>query len=263
MTKTIQRVNYHTHCDRCRHARGSAEEYVEEAVRAGVSKLGFSDHMPFYDDRFGLRMPYAELDEYLGEITALREAYRDSLTITRGFEGEYVREDRAYYEKLLAREDCDYLLLGQHFYEKENGELINVYQLPDTRDYEIYAANIVEAMRTGYFRYAAHPDLIFLNDLPWDAHCERACDIIVEGAAKYGFALEYNANGFRRGKKQFSEGERYQYPLDRFWEKVKEAGLSVYVGSDCHDPEQVYDGIVEMACGKLEELGIAVRTDWV
>ena len=147
MTKTIQRVNYHTHCDRCRHARGSAEEYVEEAVRAGVSKLGFSDHMPFYDDRFGLRMPYQELDEYLGEITALREAYRDSLTITRGFEGEYVREDRAYYEKLLSREDCDYLLLGQHFYEKENGELINVYQLPDTRDYEIYAANIVEAIR--------------------------------------------------------------------------------------------------------------------
>ncbi len=37
----------------------------------------------------------------------------------------------------------------------------------------------------------------------------------------------------------------------------------MYVGSDCHDPEQVYDGIVEMACGKLEELGIAVRTDWI
>jgi len=111
----IQRVNYHTHCDHCRHARGKAEEYVEEAIKANVSKLGFSDHMPFYDDRFGLRMPYEELDSYLQEITALRDTFRDRLSITRGFEGEYVREDNAYYEKLLSRGDCDYLLLGQHF----------------------------------------------------------------------------------------------------------------------------------------------------
>lgn len=166
-------------------------------------------------------MPYEELEDYLLEITALREAYRDSLKLTRGFEGEYVREDNAYYEKLLSREDCDYLLLGQHFYEKANGKLVNVYALKDTEDYEIYAGNIVEAMRTGYFRYAAHPDLIFLNEFSWDLHCDRACDIILDGAVRYGFALEYNANGFRRGKKQYPDGERYQYPNDRFWEKVR------------------------------------------
>ena len=266
MAKTIQqiqRVNYHTHCERCRHAKGRAEEYVKEAIRAGVSKLGFSDHMPFYDDRFGLRMPYAELDDYLREITELRRACREKLMIFRGFEGEYVREDNAFYEKLLSREDCDYLLLGQHFYEKAEGELVNVYQLDSTEDYEIYGRNIVEAMRTGYFRYAAHPDLILLNDFPWDIHCERACDSIVEGAVRYGFALEYNANGFRRGKKQYSDGERCPYPHDRFWEKVKEAGISVYVGSDCHEPGQVYDITVETAYGKLQEMGIAVRTDWI
>lgn len=262
-SKLTQRVNYHTHCDRCRHAKGKAEEYVEEAIRANVSKLGFSDHMPFYDDRFGLRMPYGELDDYLEEITALRDAYGDRISITRGFEGEYVREDNAYYEKLLSRGDCDYLLLGQHFYEKADGELVNVYRLENTEGYEIYASNIVEGMRTGYFRYAAHPDLIFLNDFPWDIHCERACDVIVDGAVRYGFPLEYNANGFRRGKKAYADGERFQYPHDRFWKKVQEAGVSVYVGSDCHEPGQVYDGIVEEAYGKLKEMGIAVRTDWI
>ena len=48
----MERVNYHTHCEYCRHARGKAREYVEEAVKKGVVKLGFSDHMPFYDERF-------------------------------------------------------------------------------------------------------------------------------------------------------------------------------------------------------------------
>ena len=37
----------------------------------------------------------------------------------------------------------------------------------------------------------------------------------------------------------------------------------MYVGSDCHEPGQVYDITVETAYGKLQEMGIAVRTDWI
>ena len=73
----MERVNYHTHCEYCRHARGKAREYVEEAVKKGVVKLGFSDHMPFYDERFGLRMPYAQLGEYIDEVEALREEWKE------------------------------------------------------------------------------------------------------------------------------------------------------------------------------------------
>ncbi len=258
----MERVNYHTHCEYCRHARGKAREYVEEAVKKGVVKLGFSDHMPFYDERFGLRMPYAQLGEYIDEVEALREEWKEKggLEIFCGLEGEYVREDSAYYEKLLSGGKCEYLLLGQHFYETGQGELVNVYHLKDTKEYECYSANVVEGMRSGYFRYVAHPDLIFLNHLAWDIHCDRACDILIDGAVKYGFALEYNANGLRREKKQYPDGERHPYPHEKFWDKVKGTGIEVYVGSDCHAPEQVYDGIVEMAYGKLQEMGMNPRT---
>ena len=260
--KTFERVNYHCHCDRCRHAKDPAKAYAEEAVKKGLKRLGFSDHMPFPDDRFGLRMPYGELEDYLEEIAGLKKQYMDKMDIYCGFEGEYVREDRNYYEWLLNHEKVDYLLLGQHFYETEQGELINVYRIEDTTQYEIYAENVVEAMKTGYFRYAAHPDIIFLNNFAWDVHCEKACDIMVDGAVKYGFALEYNANGFRRKKQMFVDGERYQYPHEKFWDKVKGTGIDVYVGSDCHESLQVYDEIVEMAYERLREKGIPVRTDW-
>lgn len=262
MEVTLERVNYHCHCERCRHARGPARAYVEEAVRKNLVRLGFSDHMPWPDDRFGLRMPYAEIQDYMEEIRRLKEEFADRLHILCGFEGEYVREERDYYEKLLAEPGCDYLLLGQHFCETRQGELINVYSLTDTAQYETYAENLVEAMKTGYFRCIAHPDLIFLNDLALDIHCERACDIILEGAARYGAALEYNANGFRRGLHRFVDGERYQYPLERFWDQVRDAHIDVYVGSDCHDPGQVYDEFVELAIDRLREKGIAARTDW-
>lgn len=259
----MERVNYHTHCERCRHARGSAREYVEEAVKKGVVKLGFSDHMPFYDDRFGLRMPYSEIEEYMEEIVALREQWRGTLDIFCGFEGEYVREDNAFYEKLLSHKNCEYLILGQHFYETDEGELINVYQMQETQQYEAYSTNAVEAMRTGYFKYLAHPDLIFLNDLAWDIHCDRACDILIDGAVKYGFALEYNANGFRREKKQYVDGERYQYPHEKLWQKVRETQIPVFVGSDCHEPQLVYDENVEMGYENLEKLGIVPRLNLI
>lgn len=260
MIEEMERVNYHTHCERCRHAKGTAREYVEEAVKAGVVKLGFSDHMPFYDDRSGLRMPYSEIGEYIEEIGLLREEWKGRLEISCGFEVEYVREDTAFYEKWLANDNCEYLLLGQHFYETAQGEFMNVYQMRETQQYEAYSANVVEGMKTGFFRYAAHPDLIFLNDSAWDIHCDRACDILIDGAVKYGFALEYNANGFRREKKQYPDGERYQYPHEKFWEKVRGTRIPVFVGSDCHDPKAVYDETVERSYGKLRELGISPET---
>lgn len=257
-----ERVNYHCHCARCRHAFGTAREYVEEAVLGELVRLGISDHMPFEDDRFGMRMPYAELEDYFQEIAELKREFQGRLDIFCGLEGEYFWEDDRYYDRLLSRTGCSYLLLGQHFYKNGQGKLINVYQLENTEQYEEYAHAAVEGMKTGYFRYLAHPDLIFINDLAWDAHCERACDILIDGAVKHRFPLEYNANGFRRKKQKYADGERYPYPHGRFWDKVMGTEIEVYVGSDCHEPSQVYDSFVEMAYERLKERKIPVRTDW-
>ena len=63
----MKKVNYHTHCARCRHAIGTEENYVKKALDYGLDVLGFSDHLPFPGDIFGMRMPYSELEEYLGK----------------------------------------------------------------------------------------------------------------------------------------------------------------------------------------------------
>lgn len=256
------RVNYHTHCNRCRHAGGTAKEYVQFGVGQKVEKLGFSDHMPFPDDRFGMRMPYAEIEAYLDEIAGLKAQAAGSMEIFCGFEGEFVRGEEAYYERLLADARCDYLILGQHYFSNSQGETVNIYMLGDAEQFEFYSRNVVEAMRTGYFRYVAHPDLFLINYPAWDIHCDRTCDILIDGAVKYGFALEYNANGLRRGKHLYADGERYPYPHEKFWERVKNTGIRVYVGSDCHSPEQVYDAYVQKSYRTLEEMGIAAETDW-
>lgn len=259
-----EKVNFHTHCYRCRHGHGAVMEYAEEAIRKGVTTLGFSDHMPFPDDRYGgRRMPYTEIEDYLDEIAILKDRLEGKIRILRGFEGEYIRSQGKFYEWLLNHDKCDYLILGQHFAEDEDEHFINTYGLSDTAQYEIYAKNVVESMRSGYFRYLAHPDLFFVNDYPWDIHCDRACDIIIDGAVKYNFAIEYNANGPRQGKKFYKDagGQRDMYPYPRFWDKVEGTGIRIYVGSDCHEPESVYDAYVELAYERLKNRGIPVCTD--
>jgi len=40
-------ANYHTHTWRCGHAEGTERDYAQQAEKAGIRILGFSDHTPY------------------------------------------------------------------------------------------------------------------------------------------------------------------------------------------------------------------------
>ena len=48
------KVNFHTHTYRCKHAVGNEEDYVIEAINQNLTTLGMSDHGPYPDDRLVL-----------------------------------------------------------------------------------------------------------------------------------------------------------------------------------------------------------------
>ena len=121
----MKKINFHTHTNRCRHADGIAADYVQSALSAGVTQLGFSDHAPFPDYDFGMRMPYCELSEYIEDINALTVQYRTDIILWKGLEIEYLPEYRDYYEALLTRSGMDYLLMGEHFYKNASGKTTN------------------------------------------------------------------------------------------------------------------------------------------
>lgn len=81
------------------HAEGTEADYVKTALDAGLDVLGFSDHGPFPDNRFDSRMPYADLDEYLACMDALRPTV--PFPILKGLEIEYCPDSRDYYSFLL------------------------------------------------------------------------------------------------------------------------------------------------------------------
>ena len=249
------RINYHTHTNRCLHAQGSEEDYVLSAIHSNVDILGFSDHAPFPDKDFGLRMSYDQLKDYINTIDILAEKYSDNIKLAKGLETEYLPEYNQYYEDLLTKEGLQYLLLGEHFFTTAQGHF-NIYNATSTDIYIDYAKAIASALKTKYFKMIAHPDLFLLNPFAWDKNCEIACDIIINEAANTNTILEYNANGFRRGKKEYPDGIRFPYPHHAFWERVSKTNIPVIVGSDCHNPKQVWDDYVEFSYKELNTYGI-------
>ncbi len=250
------RTNYHTHTKRCLHAFGTEEDYISSALNAGVSVLGFSDHAPFPDVDYGYRMPYSELREYFAAVDRLREERADDIIIKKSLEIEYLPQYVEYYERLLEIEKVDYLLLGEHFYINGAGEFHNITQATGTEAYLDYAKAIAAALETGYFRMLAHPDLFTINKLAWDRNCDAATDIILSAAVKAGTVLEFNANGYRRGIHDYPDGRRHMYPHEKFWAAAKGTDLHVMVGSDCHEPYQVWDECMDRAVDYLKERGI-------
>lgn len=249
--------NFHTHTQRCLHAYGYEEDYIESAVNCGLKLLGFSDHGPFPDYDFGNRMSYNELKIYLDETDRLKEQYKDKITVFKGVEIEYHPKYKAYYKMLLEDMKLDYLLLGEHMYTESSGEIKNIFFAHSTEDYLNYAHCVCQAMETGFFAVVAHPDIMFVNDFEWDNNCEKACRLISECASANDIILEFNANGLRKNKILDCNGDlRYQYPHKKFWEIAKNENVKVVVGSDCHSPQQIYDDYMKKAMETAKKLGL-------
>lgn len=241
------RTNYHTHTKRCLHAVGTELDYVLKAIECDVKILGFSDHAPFKNDEYILRMKYKELDEYIKEIDKCKNKFKEKISIKTGLEIEYIDTQNKYYEELLKMDKLEYLLLGQHFFYRKN-KMINTYNIQDTSLLIDYAKTLKEAIKTGYFKALAHPDVIFINDIEYDNNTKRAVDIIIDACVEHNFILEFNANGYRREKVVSNDGStRFAYPYKTFWNEVSKTNIKVIVNSDCHDPSYIFDEYMIMA----------------
>ena len=242
--RTLMLTNYHTHCDRCQHAEGSVEDYVKQAIIDGFGILGMSDHLPYPHHDYGFRMDFAEIWDYIYDVRECQEKYGNRIQVLLGFESEYLRSQRRYYEELLTEYGAQYLVLGQHFFEAD-GDLKSAYYLSDTADCVAYARSISEALDTGCYSLLAHPDIVGVCCLEWDRHMDEMTDIIIDSALRNRVPLEINANGVRRGYITDSLGAHYMYPHFKFWEKVAESGAEVVISADCHTPALLSDSAMD------------------
>ncbi|MBR3294492.1 MAG: histidinol-phosphatase [Oscillospiraceae bacterium] len=228
-------ANYHSHTTRCGHAKGTEREYVENAIRAGLQILGFSDHTPydFFDStprNRPMRMMPEELPDYAQTIRALALEYREQIEIHCGVEAEYYPRYFSRTLELLRQNGVEYMILGQHSLGNEIGEPYSGRRTTEEAILARYVDQTTEALHTGLFSYFAHPDLIRYEgeDPIYEKHMRRLC----RAAKETNTPLEINLLGLWEG---------IHYPGERFFRIAAEEGNPVILGRDAHEPEAFFD----------------------
>jgi len=249
--------NYHTHHELCNHASGVTEDYVLEAINNNFDILGMSDHAPNY--RVGdtyVRMDESDFDGYIKDIEDAQAKYGDKITILKGLEVEYFYNHEEYYKDL--REKVDYLIHGQHYISMTDtmNDLISGFGLWKSEQILKYADILKDAMESKLFDIMAHPDLYMCGYKDFDENAEKVAHIICKAAIDNDMVLEFNANGFRRGKQKTPQGILPPYPRLEFWKIAKSYNVKTILNSDCHSPNILYDTIVKEAEEVYINLGL-------
>jgi histidinol-phosphatase (PHP family) len=83
-------TDMHVHTSRCNHAVGTMEQYVQEAIRKGLKRMVFLEHLEeeiSYSYRTWLTEE--DFDDYFAEGETLQKRYHDEIEILLGVEVGY------------------------------------------------------------------------------------------------------------------------------------------------------------------------------
>lgn len=217
---------FHVHTYRCNHAGEERETaYIEKAVELSAKEIWFTDHAPFPGDKFGFRMRYEQLSEYVSSLQELKKQYEGVIDIKIGLEIEYLPNFQSYYGELRGSEKFDVLLLGQHFSLLPDGDY-TFESREKIGEAKPLAEGIIAGMESGYFDVVAHPCQIFRRNKEWTEETERISMEIKECAACTGVSLEQNvSNMLEKRKKRVYRPE--------FWQNLPDGVRTIY-GLDAH-----------------------------
>lgn len=252
------KANYHTHTTRCHHAVGADEDYVLSAIKGGFDEIGFSDHTPWnYDTDFvaHMRMRLSDFEDYKRSVLALKEKYKDQISIKFGLEVEYYEKYMPWLINFLKEQQVDYIIFGNHYYKTDEKKVYFGTACTRPEYLEIYAEECVNGLRTGLYSYLAHPDLFMRGCPRFDENCERISYRICEEAKALDIPLEYNLAGLEYN---IINGVK-QYPHDKFWEIAAKVGCKAIIGVDAHNNKALESQIYwDYATQFLQDLGLEI-----
>ncbi|CED82750.1 EB [Phaffia rhodozyma] len=262
--------SHHSHSGQfCRHAKGTLEQVVQEAIKQGFTTFGLSEHAPRYRQQ-DLYPEESDLSptalheiylSFLDEAHRLRAIYSSEITLLIGIETDLITPlDLTGLSALLEAQASriDYVV----------GSLHHVHQIPidfdeptflhavrscvpsgsdpDTVTEDERIVDLIEAYLDGQFELMrtirpeviGHFDLIKLWNPSWSLRTLGKGSIWskvkrnVKEAVDYGALFELNAAAFRKGWNE-------AYPSWEILELVVSAKGRLCLSDDSHGPQAV------------------------
>lgn len=236
----------HVHTKLCGHAVGEMEDYVQVALKKGLQRLVFLEHM-----EEGILAPQSswlsesDFDHYFNEGRRLQEKYRGEIEIGLGVECGYNPDCKDTLQKRLARRTWDQVGISCHFLKIEGEEYhLNLLskkpenvklaiQLDTTALFSRYLETLLEAITVLKGTVLCHLDAAFRwvpgHSLNGDHY--RQIDLLLARAAAKNMALEINTSGITIRKEPF--------PNSHILSLAEKHEMTFQLGSDAHTPGDV------------------------
>lgn len=229
------------------------KEYVKVAKEKGIGDLGISEHAYFFDETdqilvndWANRRRTLHFSDYLDLFKA---AEKEGISVKMGIEMDYIPGKEKEIEAFISRYPFDYVIGSVHWIGDWGIDLSAYRSEYEKRDieevYRAYFDQVVFLAHSGLFQFVGHIDLVkIFNYRPSDpAFLEAEYDRVVKALAHSNTSIEISTAGLRKPVGEI-------YPDRLLLKKCYEAGVTIVLSSDAHEPQHVgyeYGKAVELA----------------
>ncbi|MGA9407402.1 MAG: histidinol-phosphatase HisJ [Bacteroidota bacterium] len=231
-------VDYHTHNSLCKHADGSLEEYIVQAIAMKLKEIGCSDHAPMPNNFDALnRMTIDQfLKTYKPEVLALKEKYRDNIGVKFALEGDFFPGTEHWVKEFNSQHEFDYIIGSVHYLGEwgfDNPTNVHKYEERNVDAvYEQYYDHIKRSAAAKLFDIIGHCDLVKKFGHRPSKNMEEVLREVFSVVKSADIAVEINTSGLRKPVKEV-------YPSEQILKIIREYNIPLTVGSDAHVPTDV------------------------
>lgn len=255
------KFDLHTHHDRCGHAVGRIEDYIQAAMEQELDVIGISDHSPFFAEEKDhpepkIAMPRSEFETYVQEVLSLKEKYKGKIKVLLGVESDFFPEHVPVYKQWLSKYPFDYIIGSVHrsggisIFNRNRWKRLNDAQKLEVK--EDYYDLIERSARSGLFQVLGHIDAMKANYPPFSDIKTDRVEQTLKAIAESGTSIEVNTSGKTKEVGGW-------YPSDEILEMALHYRVDITFGSDAHLPERVGDEWTQVK-QRLKEIGFS---EWV
>jgi histidinol-phosphatase (PHP family) len=248
----IYKTDYHMHSTYS-DGRSLPEDYISPAISAGLSEIGFSEHLTLFKEQEDWNMNPVNISPYIHHLENLRDTVKD-IKIRIGLEVDYFEGKEKEIFDFLHMFPLDYVIGSVHYLGEKTVDLGPEFYEGKSIDrlYESYFESVITAVNSRLFDIIGHCDLIRIYGYKASMDLEPLYRKLAKAMKKSDVAFEVNTNGRNRPIADF-------YPDRKFLHVFREENVPVCVNSDAHMPARVgqyfdeayellrYIGFTEMA----------------
>ena len=248
----IYRTDYHMHSSYS-DGRSVPDDYISPAIAAGLSEIGFSEHLTLFKDLEDWNMNPVNISPYINHLENLQKNIT-GIKIRIGLEVDFFEGKEEEIRNYLKPLPLDYIIGSVHYLGEKTVDVGPEFYEGKSIDklFESYFDSVITAVASGIFDIIGHCDLIRIYGYKPSSDLEPLYRKLAKAMKTHNVVFEVNTNGRNRPLADF-------YPDRRFLHIFRDEDVPVCVNSDAHMPFRVaqyfdeayellrYIGFTEMA----------------